>query len=171
LDRLHFLAAPANFSAGGCEVIQIFTDGGCSGNPGPGGWAFIVLRDKKEHYRDCGAERDTTNNKMELTAVIRALEWLATEENPGPARVSTDSQYVQLGISKWIFSWEKNGWKTADKKPVKNKELWQRLRQLSAALRPEWVWVKGHAGNSSNEACDALVQTAIRRILKREYGT
>jgi ribonuclease HI len=76
-----------------------------------------------------------------------------------------------LGISKWIFAWEKNGWKTSDKKPVKNKELWQRLRQLSAKLKPEWVWVKGHAGNPANEACDALVQTAIRKILERKHGT
>jgi ribonuclease HI len=152
-------------------VIEIFTDGGCSGNPGPGGWAFIVLHNDAELHRDCGAEKDTTNNRMELTAVIRALEWLAAC-GPARARVSTDSRYVQQGISKWIFAWEKNGWKTADKKPVKNKDLWQKLKVLSAKLRPEWVWVKGHAGNPLNEACDALVQTEIRKkILKREQET
>jgi ribonuclease HI len=150
-------------------MIEIFTDGGCSGNPGPGGWAFIALDNGTEIYRDCGAEKDTTNNKMELTAALQALEWFAAR-SPARVRVSTDSQYVQMGISKWIFAWEKNGWKTSGKKPVKNKELWQRLKGLSAKLQPEWVWVKGHAGNPLNEACDALVQMKIRRLLKREQG-
>ncbi|MDR3200018.1 MAG: ribonuclease HI [Spirochaetales bacterium] len=147
-------------------MIEIFTDGGCSGNPGPGGWAFLAIHNETEH-RASGAEPDTTNNRMELTAVIQALEWAAATGSQG-IRISTDSQYVQLGISKWILSWEKNGWKTADKKPVKNKDLWQRLRELSRSARPEWVWVKGHAGNPRNEACDAMVQAEIKKLLKRE---
>ena len=146
-------------------MIEIFTDGGCSGNPGPGGWAFLALREGAEIRRASGAEKDTTNNKMELTAVIQALEWAGGEGFTG-ASVSTDSQYVQLGISRWILSWEKNGWKTSGKKPVKNKDLWQRLRELDGQLRPQWFWVRGHAGDSRNEACDAMVQAEIRKILK-----
>ena len=145
-------------------MIEIFTDGGCSGNPGPGGWAFLALRDSAELHRASGAEKNTTNNRMELTAVIRALEW-AGGECLAELRVSTDSRYVQLGISEWILSWEKNGWKTKDKKPVKNKDLWQRLRELDGQLRPQWLWVRGHAGNPKNEACDAMVQAEIRKIL------
>ncbi|MDR1931375.1 MAG: ribonuclease HI [Spirochaetales bacterium] len=144
-------------------MIEIFTDGGCSGNPGPGGWAFLAIRDETE-YRASGGETDTTNNRMELTAVIQALQWAAPAGSA--VRVSTDSQYVQLGISRWILSWEKNGWKTADKKPVKNRDLWQRLRELSLKMNPEWVWVKGHAGNPRNEACDAMVRTEIKKLLE-----
>jgi ribonuclease HI len=149
-------------------LIDIFTDGGCSGNPGPGGWAFVAIQGENQH-RASGAEAHTTNNKMELTAVIRALEWLLSAQRaPGEkARVCTDSQYVQQGITKWIFSWEKNGWKTSDKKPVKNQDLWQKLGKLSARAQPQWVWVKGHAGNPHNEACDAMVQAEIKK-LKRE---
>jgi ribonuclease HI len=144
-------------------MIKIFTDGGCSGNPGPGGWAFVAWQDGNQR-KASGAEANTTNNRMELTAVIRALEWIS-EACPGQrARVFTDSQYVQQGITKWIFSWEKNGWKTSDKKPVKNRELWQRLRQLSININPQWVWIKGHAGNPDNETCDAMVQAEIRRL-------
>ena len=147
-------------------MIEIFTDGGCSGNPGPGGWAFLALQGKTELYRASGAEKDTTNNKMELTAVINALEWAGGNDSAGLS-VSTDSQYVQLGISRWILSWEKNGWKTKDKKPVKNKDLWQRLRELDGHLCPRWIWVRGHAGNPRNEICDAMVQAEIRKILIR----
>ena len=146
-------------------MIEIFTDGGCSGNPGPGAWAFLALRGKDEFHRASGAEKSTTNNKMELTAVIRALEW-AGGQGAGTVTVSTDSQYVQLGISQWILSWEKNDWKTKDKKPVKNKELWQSLRELDGQLRPRWLWVRGHAGDPRNEACDAMVQAEISKLKK-----
>lgn len=148
-------------------MIDIFTDGGCSGNPGPGGWAFIAIQNG-QRYGTSGAEAYTTNNKMELTAVIRALEWFIHARQTGEkARVCTDSQYVQQGITKWIFSWKKNGWKTSDKKPVKNQELWQTLGKLSADIQPQWVWIKGHAGNPHNEACDAMVRAEIKK-LKRE---
>ena len=144
-------------------MIDIFTDGGCSGNPGPGGWAFIGIENGTE-YKGSGGEINTTNNRMELTAVISALEWVSQKtENPA-VRISTDSQYVQLGISRWIISWERNGWRTADKKPVKNKDLWQKLRELSLLVKPEWLWVKGHAGNLYNETCDAMVQEEIQKI-------
>lgn len=146
-------------------MIEVFTDGGCSGNPGPGAWAFIVLLDGRE-YRDSGGERETTNNRMELTAVIRALVYIEEYANGNPARITTDSQYVQLGITRWINAWERNGWRTADKKPVKNRELWQKLRELSGRVRPEWAWVKGHAGHPVNEACDSLVQDEIKKMRK-----
>ena len=146
-------------------MIEIFTDGGCSGNPGPGGWAFIAFQGDSELHRESGAEKDTTNNKMELNAVIRALEW-ALGEGSGRIGIFTDSQYVQLGISQWILSCEKNGWKTRDKKPVKNRELWQKLRELDRQAGPQWFWVRGHAGDPRNEACDAMVQTEIRSLLK-----
>ena len=143
--------------------MDIFTDGGCSGNPGPGGWAYIVCSEEKPH--ECsGGERETTNNRMELTAVIRALEYfkgIGAKEKP---RISTDSQYVQLGISKWIKNWMKNGWKTSDGKAVKNRDLWVLLWDLSAGLNPEWHWVKGHAGDHFNERCDALVQKEISKL-------
>lgn len=156
--------------------MEIFTDGGCRGNPGPGGWAYIINLDGAEYQKN-GFEAGTTNNRMELTAVIRALEaacdLLSTRQTgsdssgavSGPGRVVlyTDSQYVQKGISEWIRRWEKNGWKTAAKKPVKNKDLWLRLQELSQKINPEWRWVKGHSGNHYNEACDSLVQEAIRR--------
>jgi ribonuclease HI len=148
-------------------LIDIFTDGGCSGNPGPGGWAFIAIQDEKERCQS-GAEAYTTNNKMELTAVIRALEWFHRARGLGKdCRVCTDSQYVQMGITKWIFSWEKNGWKTSDKKPVKNQELWQKLRKLTLDIQPRWAWVKGHAGNPLNEACDTMVQAEIKKLKKK----
>lgn len=156
-------------------MMEIFTDGGCRGNPGPGGWAYIINLDGTE-YKKNGFEEATTNNRMELTAVIRALEAAydlfstrqAGSDSSGAANgservvLSTDSQYVQKGISEWICRWEKNGWKTAAKKPVKNKDLWLRLKEISQKINPEWHWVKGHSGNYYNEACDSLVQEAIR---------
>ncbi len=144
-------------------MIEAFTDGGCSGNPGPGGWAFIIAGDGPP-ARGSGGEKITTNNRMELTAVIRVLEYLRQNAPGEAARISTDSQYVQLGITRWITGWEKNGWKTADKKPVKNRELWVRLRELEKSVKPVWAWVKGHAGNPLNEACDALVQEEITKL-------
>ena len=130
--------------------IQIYTDGGCHGNPGPGGWAFIVS-DGKQSAEESGFEAETTNNRMELKAVIRALEyagrkWGCGEGTGTEIEIFTDSQYVQKGISEWIIAWEKNSWKTAAKKPVKNKDLWVRLKELSDSCRPVWNWVRGHAG-------------------------
>jgi ribonuclease HI len=133
-------------------VVDIYTDGACKGNPGRGGWgARLESRGKvRELY---GGELSTTNNRMELMGVIRALEAL---KRPCRVRLHTDSQYVQLGISKWIHAWKKNGWRTADRKPVKNAELWARLDELAAQHEIEWIWVKGHAGHDGNERADEL---------------
>lgn len=134
------------------RVVEIYADGACKGNPGVGGWGARLSTGERvrELY---GGEPATTNNRMELTAVIRALEAL---KRPCRARIHTDSQYVQLGISRWIHSWKKNGWKTADRKPVKNADLWRELDELAQKHEIEWVWVKGHAGNEGNERADAL---------------
>jgi len=147
-------------------LIHIYTDGGCSGNPGPGGWAYIMVLEVVEGDKilaeQWGAEKETTNNRMELTAVIEALKSLETmNETPRQLAVYTDSQYVQKGMSEWIHQWKKNFWRTSDKKPVKNQDLWQRLDTLAAAFSISWNWVKGHAGNEYNERCDALTQRAI----------
>ena len=147
-------------------MIHIYTDGGCSGNPGPGGWAYIMVLEVVEGDKilaeQWGAEKETTNNRMELTAVIEALKSLETmNETPRQLAVYTDSQYVQKGMSEWIHQWKKNFWRTSDKKPVKNQDLWQRLDTLAAAFSISWNWVKGHAGNEYNERCDALTQRAI----------
>jgi ribonuclease HI len=138
-------------------VVEIYTDGACRGNPGPGGWAALLIRgaDEKELR---GAEAETTNNRMELTAVIRALEAL---KRPVAARVYTDSEYVRRGITEWIAAWKARGWRTADKKPVKNQDLWQRLEEVSAQHRIEWHWVPGHAGVPGNERVDRLANEAI----------
>ena len=148
--------------------MNIFTDGGCHGNPGPGAWAFLVRSEEPDHQAS-GAEPNTTNNKMELTAVIMALRYITDRSASGnspktPVAIHTDSQYVKKGISEWIHTWMRNGWKTAGKDPVKNKELWQQLWELNSKIKPEWKWVKGHAGHPENEACDTLVQTAIASI-------
>jgi len=139
------------------EVVEIYTDGACRGNPGPGGWGVVLrLNDReKELY---GGESATTNNRMELTAVIRGLEAL---KRPSRVRVYTDSQYVQKGISEWIHGWKRNGWRTADKKEVKNKELWLELDELRKRHDIEWHWVKGHAGHPENERADALANRGI----------
>lgn len=139
------------------EVIDIFTDGGCSGNPGPGGWGAILRAETHEKELFGGAP-DTTNNRMELTAVIRALEAL---KRPTRARVHTDSQYVQKGITEWIHAWKKRGWLTADRQPVKNADLWRELDRLAAQHRLEWIWVRGHAGHAENERADGLAQRGI----------
>lgn len=146
------------------ESVEVYTDGGCHGNPGPGGWAFVVAAEGRQ-TRMKGAQAHTTNNRMELTAVIRALEYV-TENGlcRGTVRIITDSQYVKNGITSWVKSWEKNGWRTSSKQPVKNKDLWQQLRQLTAECAVSWGWVRGHAGNELNEACDALVQGAIAEL-------
>lgn len=142
------------------EVVDIYTDGACSGNPGPGGWGALLRMDGHEREM-CGGEADTTNNRMELTAVIRALEAL---KRPVHVRVHTDSQYVQKGISEWIHSWKKREWRTADRQPVKNAELWRELDALASRHRVEWHWVKGHAGHVENERADALARKGIATL-------
>lgn len=137
--------------------IEIFTDGACSGNPGPGGWGAIVRTGDQEREM-CGGELATTNNRMEMMAVIEALQSLA---RPITARVYTDSQYVQKGISEWIHGWKRRGWQTADKKPVKNVDLWQRLDALAAGNNIEWCWVRGHDGHVENERADVLARRGI----------
>ena len=144
-------------AAGEETVIDIFTDGACRGNPGPGGWGAILRANGKEKEL-WGGEAGTTNNRMEMTAVIRALEAL---KRPSRARVFTDSQYVQKGISEWVHGWKRNGWRTADKKPVKNVDLWTRLDELAALHDIEWRWVKGHAGHVENERADRLANQGI----------
>jgi ribonuclease HI len=139
--------------------VEIATDGACKGNPGPGGWG-VLLRFGAREKELSGGEANTTNNRMELTAAIRGLEALK-----GPCRVtlSTDSRYVMDGLTKWIKGWQRNGWKTADKKPVKNAELWQALLAAAAPHRIEWTWVKGHAGHPDNERADRLASDAATR--------
>ena len=140
--------------------VVIYTDGGCSGNPGPGGWGAILM--SGPHRKEIsGGEPDTTNNRMELMAAISALEAL---KRPSIVELHTDSQYVKNGIESWIHGWKRNGWKTADKKPVKNAELWQRLDTARARHVIEWKWVKGHAGNVENERADELARAEIARI-------
>ena len=142
-----------------CEV-HIYADGACRGNPGPGGWGAFLQAGSAEKEL-WGGEADTTNNRMELTAVIRALEAL---KRPAKVLVHTDSQYVQKGISAWIHNWKRNGWKTSDKKPVKNADLWQILDSLAARHTIQWVWVKGHAGNPGNERVDRLANRGIDEL-------
>jgi ribonuclease HI len=138
-------------------VIEIYTDGACRGNPGPGGWAALLQ--KGEHEKQIsGAEALTTNNRMELTAVIRALQTL---KQPVAARLYTDSQYVRRGITEWLVAWKARGWRTADRKPVKNQDLWEQLEAVSARHRIEWCWVPGHAGVPGNERVDRLANEAI----------
>lgn len=132
--------------------VEIFTDGACRGNPGPGGWAALLRMGEKERELS-GGETPTTNNRMELTAAIRALQAL---KRPCRVQLHTDSQYVRDGITKWIFGWQRNGWRTSDKKPVKNAELWQELVEAVAPHRVEWHWVKGHSGHPENDRVDAL---------------
>jgi len=139
------------------EIVDIFSDGACRGNPGPGGWGALLRSGAKEREL-FGGEPDTTNNRMELTAVIRALEAL---KRPIKVRVHTDSTYVQQGIKTWIHGWKKNGWKTKAKEPVKNADLWQALEAAAAQHEVEWLWVKGHAGHPENERADALANKGI----------
>ena len=140
-------------------MIEIYTDGACSGNPGPGGWG-VLLRIGDAETELCGGEPATTNNRMELLAVIEALQSLA---QPVKARVYTDSQYVQKGISEWIHSWKRRGWKTAGKEPVKNEDLWRRLDSLASGHTIEWHWVRGHNGHPENERVDALARAGLEQ--------
>ncbi|MDH3336063.1 MAG: ribonuclease HI [Rhodospirillaceae bacterium] len=139
---------------GDAAIVDIFTDGACSGNPGPGGWG-VVMRWNGEEKEIYGGETDTTNNRMELMAAIRGLESLKREMQ---VRVHTDSTYVKDGITKWIHGWKNNGWKTAAKKPVKNQDLWQMLDKAISEHNVEWHWVKGHAGHPENERADELAR-------------
>lgn len=140
---------------------EIYTDGACRGNPGRGGWG-AVLRYKGHEKTLYGAEPLTTNNRMELMAAIRALESL---KRPCRVRLTTDSQYVQKGITEWMSNWKRNGWKTAAKKPVKNADLWQRLDTAISGHQIQWEWVRGHSGHPENELADALANKAIDELL------
>ncbi len=167
------------------EVI-IYTDGGCSGNPGPGGWAFVIRlganhgatpaeRDSRSSQAanhgatpaevlGSGGEANTTNNRMELRAVIASLEETERRAPGAPVVVNTDSQYVKNGIGSWMAKWKHNGWRTSDKKPVKNKDLWEELDAVVIRVKPTFKWVKGHAGVEDNERCDEMVQVEIGKF-------
>ena len=146
---------------GSTTLVEIFTDGACRGNPGPGGWAaYLRYGDKDKLIK--GAEPDTTNNRMELMAAIQGL---AALKRSGPVKLTTDSQYVRQGITGWIANWKRNGWKTAAKKPVKNQDLWQELDRLTALHEVEWHWVKGHSGHAENELVDQAANDAIDEML------
>ncbi len=139
------------------EKIIVYTDGGCSGNPGPGGWGCVIIADGEARQLS-GGDYNTTNNKMELTAAISALSAIKNTQRFQniPVELYIDSQYVKNGITSWIINWKKNGWRTAAKKPVLNQELWQQLDLLNNSMNVKWNWVKGHAGHPENERCDKL---------------
>ena len=143
------------------EIVEIFTDGACKGNPGVGGWGAL-LRTKGKEREMYGGEAHTTNNRMELTGAIAALEVLS---RPCHIRLHTDSKYVQQGISEWVHGWKQRGWKTASKQPVKNEDLWRRLDEAVARHKIEWIWVKGHAGHPENERADQLANRGVEDIL------
>lgn len=146
--------------SGADSVVLIYTDGACRGNPGPGGWGALLKL--AGHERELfGGERDTTNNRMELTAAIRALEALKRRCR---VRLYTDSQYVHKGISQWLPEWKRRGWRTAARKPVKNAELWQRLDALARMHDVQWHWVRGHAGHPENERADALANRGVASV-------
>jgi len=139
------------------DTVEVWTDGACSGNPGPGGWGAILCYKGKERELS-GGEAMTTNNRMELMGAIAALETLT---RPCTVALHTDSQYLRQGITSWIHGWKKNGWKTADRKPVKNEELWKRLDLALGRHKIEWKWVRGHAGDAMNERADALARAGM----------
>jgi ribonuclease HI len=164
-------------------TLKIYTDGGCSGNPGPGGWAYVIIDESGRTgnrgdrvqqkppggpeiiAEKWGAEKNTTNNRMELGAVIAALEFLSESAlPPGKITVFTDSQYVQKGMSQWIHAWKRNNWQTSGKELVKNRDLWQRLDELAGYFSIHWAWVKGHAGDEFNERCDQMTRKAIASL-------
>ena len=149
------------------ETVEIFTDGACSGNPGPGGWGALLRFGESERELS-GAEPATTNNRMELMAAIVALETL---KRPCTARLTTDSTYVRDGITSWIHNWKRNGWRTAGRKPVKNVDLWQRLERAVAPHTIEWLWIKGHAGHAENERVDELARRAIDTLAEESSET
>ena len=141
--------------------VEIYTDGACRGNPGPGGWGVLLRANGKEREL-CGGERHTTNNRMELTAAIEALTALS---RPCEVALYTDSEYVRRGISEWLEGWKRAGWRTAARKPVKNEDLWRRLDAIAATHRVEWHWVKGHAGHPENERADARANQGLEATL------
>jgi len=140
-------------------MIEIYTDGACSGNPGPGGWGAIIIAGDDERLEISGGESATTNNRMEMMAAIEALK--ATS---GPVTLHTDSQYLKNGITDWMRRWKQNGWRTADKKPVKNQDLWQMLDALVSERVVHWKWVKGHAGHPENERADELARQGLAAV-------
>ncbi len=141
-------------------TVKIYTDGACSGNPGPGGWGAILIY-KSQRKEICGGEAESTNNRMELTAAIRALETL---KRPSDVDLYTDSRYVMDGITTWIHGWKAKGWRTAAKKPVKNEDLWRRLDEIANGHKVKWHWVKGHDGDPENERADELARRGIAEI-------
>ena len=148
------------------DPVEIWTDGACSGNPGPGGWGAVLSW--AGHERELsGGEPLTTNNRMELMAAIEAL---AALKRPARVRLHTDSMYLRDGITAWIARWKRNGWRTADKRPVKNADLWTRLDQEMARHQVEWLWVRGHAGDSGNERADLLARNAIAALRRAARG-
>jgi ribonuclease HI len=144
------------------DKVDIFTDGACRGNPGPGGWGALLRHGEREKEL-YGAERETTNNRMELMAAIIALESL---KRACEVTLTTDSQYVRKGITEWIVNWKRRGWKTADKKAVKNQDLWQRLEAATHKHKIHWKWIKGHSGHEENERADQLANRAIDEMLE-----
>ena len=148
------------------KTVEAFTDGACSGNPGPGGWGALLRYNGNEREL-CGGEEETTNNRMELLAAIEALSAL---KQPCHVRLTTDSTYVKDGITKWLENWKRNGWKTAAKKPVKNQDLWIRLDEQSSRHRIEWCWVKGHSGHPENEKADTLANRGLDRLRSGRRG-
>lgn len=148
--------------------VELFTDGACSGNPGPGGWAFILRHPVTgKAIERSGAEPETTNNRMELTAVIEGLRALT---KPSLVDLTSDSQYVLNGLKEWMAAWKKRGWKTADKKPVKNQDLWETLDLLKADHDIRFHWIRGHQGHAENERCDALAVAAIATLASERSG-
>ncbi len=147
------------------NYLVVYTDGGCHGNPGPGGWGAVII-DGNDVRELSGGEPSTTNNRMELTAAISVLETISAENKwmGKTVRIFIDSQYVKNGITSWIFGWKRNGWKTASKKNVLNRDLWERLDALASSLNIQWSWVKGHAGVKYNEVCDQLCQKEIAKF-------
>ncbi len=148
------------------QAIEIFTDGACKGNPGPGGWG-VLLRLGEHEKRLYGGELETTNNRMELLAAIRGLEAL---KRPASVILTTDSQYVMKGVREWMPNWKKRGWKTASKQPVKNVDLWQQLDALVSQHEVEWRWVRGHTGHRENELADELANLGVQYILSERKG-
>lgn len=138
-------------------MIDVYTDGACSGNPGPGGWGVVIIADGETRELS-GGDSATTNNRMEMTAAIEALN---ATRSLGPIALHTDSQYLKNGVTQWMARWKKNGWRTADRKPVKNKDLWEKLDELIAGRRISWRWVKGHNGDPGNERADELARQGL----------
>jgi ribonuclease HI len=153
-------------STAGKPGVEIFTDGACSGNPGPGGWGAI-LRSGVHERELAGGEAATTNNRMELMAAIAALEAL---KRPTTVKLHTDSTYLKEGITRWLPQWKKRGWKTADKKPVKNVDLWQRLEAAASAHQIDWLWVRGHDGHAENERADQLAREGMKPYQAAKSG-